>query len=53
VTQDSAHLVRQRQGEYLNAWLARVAQSPIRALQRFAIGLSDDDDAVKAGLTLP
>src|SRR5262250_3402011 len=32
LTQDFAHLVRQRQGEQLDAWLARVAQSPIRAL---------------------
>jgi transposase len=53
LTQDFAHLVRQRQGEHLDAWLARVAQSTIGALQRFAKGLSDDDDAVKAGLTLP
>ena len=53
LTQDFAHLVRQRQGESLDAWLARVAQSPIGALQRLAKGLSDDDDAVKTGLTWP
>jgi transposase len=53
LTQDFAPLVRQRQGEQLDAWLARVAQSPIRALHRFAKGLADDYDAVKAGLTLP
>jgi transposase len=45
--------VRQRQGAHLDAWLARVAQSPIVALHRFAKGLADDYDAVKAGLTLP
>ena len=45
--------MRQRQGEHLDAWLARVAQSPIVALQRFAKGLTDDYDAVKAGLTIP
>jgi transposase len=53
LTQAFAHLVRQRQGEQLDAWLARVAQSPIRALHRFATGLADDDDAVKAGLPWP
>jgi transposase len=53
LTQDFADLVRRRQGTQLDAWLARVAQSPIMALQRFAKGLADDYDAVKAGLTLP
>jgi transposase len=53
LTQDFAYLVRQRQGEHLDAWMARVAQSAIVALQRFAKGLADDYDAVKAGLTLP
>ncbi|MBI3327536.1 MAG: transposase [Nitrospinae bacterium] len=52
LTQDCARLVRQRQGEQLDAWLARVAKSPIVALQCFAKGLTDDYDAVKAGLTL-
>jgi hypothetical protein len=33
--------------------MARVAQSSIVALQRFAKGLADDYDAIKAGLTLP
>jgi transposase len=53
LTQDFADLVRQRQGAQLATWLARVAQSPIVALQRFAKGLADDYDAVKAGLTVP
>ena len=45
--------MRQRQGAHLEAWLARVAQSAIVALQRFAKGLRDDYDAIKAGVTLP
>jgi transposase len=45
--------VRQRQGAHLDAWLARVSQSASGALQRFAKELTDDYDAVKAGLTLP
>ena len=53
LAQDFARLVRQRQGAQLDAWMARVAKSTIAALQRFAKGLADDYDAVKAGLTLP
>jgi len=53
LAQDFARLVRQRQGAQLDAWMARVAKSTIVALQRFAKGLADDYDAVKAGLTLP
>jgi len=53
LAQDFARLMRQRQGTQLEAWLARVAKSTIVALQRFAKGLADDYDAVKAGLTLP
>jgi transposase len=52
LAQDFARLVRQRQGTQLEAWLTRVAKSTIVALQRFAKGLADDYDAVKAGLTL-
>jgi transposase len=51
--QDCARLVRQRQGTQLDAWLARVAKSPVGPLQRFAKGLTDDYDAIKAGRTLP
>jgi transposase len=53
LAQDFAYLVRQRQGVQLDAWLARVAQSGVVAFQRFAKGLADDYDAVKAGLTVP
>jgi transposase len=53
LAQDVARLVRQRQGAQLDTWMARVAKSTIAALQRFAKGLADDYDAVKAGLTLP
>jgi hypothetical protein len=37
----------------LALWLARAAESHLVPLQRFAKGLRDDDDAVKAGLTWP
>jgi transposase len=51
--QDFAHLGRQRQGEQLEAWLARVAQRRIGALPRFAKGLTDDYAAIQAGRPLP
>jgi transposase len=53
LAQDFAQLVRQRQPAQLDPWLARAAESPLVPLQRFANGLRDDYDAVKAGVTLP
>ena len=49
--QDFARLVRERQPDQLDPWLARAAESPWVSLPRFAKGRRDDD-AVKAGLTL-
>jgi transposase len=46
-------LVRERQGDALEAWMAKAAVSGIEALARFAQGLQEDLAAVKAGLTLP
>jgi transposase len=53
LTQDFAALVRQRQGEELQAWLKRAAASCLRPFQRFANGRWEDYEAVQAGLTLP
>ena len=53
LAQDFAQLVRERQPDRLDPWLARAADSPLVPLQRFAKGLTDDYDAIKAGLTLP
>jgi transposase len=53
LAQDLAQLVRQRQPQALEPWLARAAKSAVGAFQRFAQGLRDDSDAVKAGVTLP
>jgi transposase len=53
LAQDFAQLVRQQQPQELEPWLARAAKSAVGAFQRFAKGLRDDDDAVKAGVTLP
>jgi len=53
LAQDFTTLVRQRQPEQLEPWLKRAATSTLEALRRFAKGLWDDYQAVKAGVTLP
>jgi transposase len=45
--------VRNRQPDQLEPWLARAASSVSEAFQRFAKRLREDDDSVKAGVTLP
>jgi transposase len=53
LTQDFAGLVRQRQPGQLETWLERATASGLQAFKSFANGLRADDDAVKAGITLP
>jgi transposase len=53
LAQDFATLVRQRQPAQLDPWLVRATTSTLEALRRFATGLWDDYQAVKAGVTLP
>ena len=53
LAQDFATLVRQRQPTQLDPWLKRATTSPLEALRRFATGLYEDYEAVKAGVTLP
>ena len=53
LAQDFTQMVRQRQPESLDPWLQRVSTSTVEALQRFAKGLYEDYEAVKAGVTLP
>src|SRR5439155_22139058 len=53
LAQDFATLVRQRQPAQLDPWLERAATSALEAVQRFAAGLYEDYNAVKAGVTLP
>jgi transposase len=53
LARDFADLVRTRQPDRLEGWLARATTSTLAALQRFAQGLRDDYAAVKAGVTLP
>ena len=53
LAQDFATLVRQRQSERLDPWLKRATTSAMDAVRRFATGLYEDYEAVKAGVTLP
>lgn len=51
LVQEFAQMVRNRTGELLDGWLARVNQSRIPQLQSFAAGVEKDKEAVRAGLT--
>jgi len=51
--QDFLSLVHQREGQRLDTWLARTAESELPELQSFAAGVEKDKDAVQAGLTWP
>jgi transposase len=53
LAQDFAQLVRERTPERLDPWLARAADSSLTPLQRFAKGIRNDYEAVKAGVTQP
>src|SRR5207244_619764 len=53
LAQDFATLVRQRQPAQLDPWLQRATTSTLEALQRFAKGLYEDYEAVRAGVTVP
>ena len=51
--QDFLEMMRRRQGERLDVWLAQVHESGLAELQSFAQGVEQDKAAVQAGLTLP
>jgi transposase len=53
LAQEFTRLVRQRQPEHLDPWLQRATTSTVDAMRRFATGLYEDYEAVKAGGTLP
>ena len=53
LAQAFATLVRQRQPAPLAPWLKRAPTSTLEALPRFAPGLFEDAEAVKAGVPLP
>jgi transposase len=47
------HMVRERRGEQLDAWLDAVEAAHLQAFQSFVTGVQQDKDAILAGLTLP
>jgi transposase len=49
---DFTTMLRERQGECLDAWLQKVEEQGVSELKNFAQGLKRDYEAVKAGLTL-
>jgi len=53
LAQDFAAIVRERQSNRFDSWLARATASAVAPLRRFATGLRADYEAVKAGLRLP
>lgn len=50
---DFGGMLRQRQGQHLDAWIAQARSSGVAQLAGFADGLIKDYDAVRNGLTLP
>ncbi|MEO1299761.1 MAG: transposase, partial [Cyanobacteria bacterium J06636_16] len=52
LTQGFIDLVRQRLPKQLDSWLEKAKNSTVKAFQRFAKGIEDDYEAVKAGMTL-
>lgn len=52
LVQDFLTLMRQREGERLDDWLAQVRERQLPELVSFANGVERDKDAVQAGLTL-
>jgi excisionase family DNA binding protein len=53
LVQDFLAMMRQREGERLDAWLTQVHESQLCELESFAHGVERDKAAVQAGLTLP
>lgn len=53
LAQDFVQMLREREGERLDAWIAATVESGIADVRRFALGLQEDFAAVQAGLTLP
>ena len=50
--QDFLQMMHKREGERLDVWLTQVHESCLPELQRFARGVEQDKEPVRAGLTL-
>jgi transposase len=53
LVEEFLHMVRERTGEQLDAWLNKVEASHLQAFQTFVTGVQNDKEAILAGLTLP
>jgi transposase len=53
LVEDFCHLVRTRQGNQLDTWVAAVAETRLSALRSFVKALLKEESALRAGLTLP
>ena len=53
LTQDFLQMLRKREGERLDTWLADVHESGLPELASFALGGEQDQAPVQAGVTLP
>jgi transposase len=51
--QDFRDMLHRREGDRLDAWMAKVTESTLPELQSFASGVEKDKAAVRAGLTWP
>jgi len=51
LTQEFAEMVRELEGEKLDAWLQEAEASEAQAIEKFAASLKKDLEAVRAGLT--
>lgn len=52
LARDFTQMLRERQGERLDAWIAAATEGGVAEVRRFASGLTKDYAAVRAGLTL-
>jgi transposase len=50
LAQAFVQMVRERKHEALDAWLSQACSSPIQELRRFALGLRQEYDAMRAAL---
>jgi transposase len=50
---DFAGMLRERQGQHLDAWITAAHASELGPLRSFAVGRGKDYDAVRAGLSMP
>jgi transposase len=52
LAQDVTYMLRAREGVRLDTWIESTSESEVAEVRRFALGLTGDLAAVKAGLTL-